>query len=76
MPTYTFRSRSSGLETTERMTIAEMEARLASDPDTYVVIAPVGYADSWRIGVSRSSEGFRDVLRTIKKNNPGSTIDV
>jgi hypothetical protein len=74
VPTYTFRRKSTGDEWTETMKIAEMEEMLAADPDVQYVPGGFAYCDSWLVGVTKPSDGFRDVLKDIKRRNPGSTI--
>jgi len=33
-------------------------------------------ADPMRMGITKPDDGFKDLLKTIKKGNPGSTIKV
>lgn len=76
MPTYNVRDKTTGKVTLREMRISEMEQMLRDDPNLDVVPAAVPYGDAWRMGVTKPSQGFRDVLRDIKRRNPKSTIDV
>lgn len=69
MPTYTFRNPETGEEFTEAMTISEMESM---EREGFVVVPGAPYiGDSVRQGMKKPSEGFRDILRTIKKKHKG-----
>lgn len=69
MPTYTFRNPETGEEVTEMMTIAEMEEKEASG---WQVLPGAPYlGDIARQGLKKPSDGFRDILRTIKKKHKG-----
>ncbi len=59
------------------MTISEMVQMLKDDPNLDVLPGGIGKVEP-RLGSKymKPSEGFKDVLRTIKKNNPGSNVDV
>jgi hypothetical protein len=68
MPTYTFRDKD-GNETTEVMTIAEMEEKEAAG---FVVVPAAPFiGDMVRQGLKKPSDGFRDILRNIKKKHKG-----
>lgn len=41
-----------------------------------VVTSGVGFADPFRLGRVKASDSFRDTLRDIKSEHPGSTINV
>lgn len=69
MPTYTFRNNETGEEVTETMSIAEMEVK-ETQGWTVAPAAPF-IGDAIRQGMKKPSEGFRDVLRTIKKKHKG-----
>lgn len=77
MPNYTVRNKTTGKTTIQTMTISEMVQMLKDDPNLDVVPGAVGKGEP-RLGSknNRPSEGFKDVLRDIKRRNPGSTIDV
>lgn len=73
MPNYTFRNKATGEEYTEFLTMAAREEFLAANPNfEQVPVNPAGLVG----GVSfKPDDGFRDILREIKKVNPGSTIN-
>lgn len=77
MPTYNIRNKSTGKTKVVKMSISEMTQMLADNPDLDVVPGLVGKVEP-RLGSTymKPSEGFKDVLRDIKRRNPGSTIDV
>ena len=74
-PTYTFRNNETGEEVTEVLSISEMEVK--EGEGWSVVPAAPFIGDVYRQGLKKPSEGFRDILRTIKKRHKGgSRIDV
>ena len=74
MPTYTFKNLETGEVWEEFLSISEREEKLKDPNIQQQVGAP---AISYRgAGTHRKpDEGFRDVLRTIKKGTPRSTIN-
>lgn len=73
MPTYTFINRKTQNEITEMMTISEMEAFLDVYQDWDVKPAAPYIGDVVRQGLKKPSEGFRDILRTVKKRHKGGS---
>src|SRR5207248_197891 len=69
MPTYTFRNNETLEEVTEVCSISEMETK-ESEGWTVLPAAPF-IGDAIRQGMKKPSEGFRDVLRTIKRKHKG-----
>ena len=41
-----------------------------------VILSAPPLSDPWRSGRKKPPDGFNEVLRTIKKSNPGSTINI
>lgn len=76
MPFYNVKNRTTGKTTVMEMRISEMEQMLADDPNLDVVPGPIRTMEA-RLGskMMKPSEGFKDVLRDIKRRNPGTTID-
>jgi hypothetical protein len=74
VPTYQFRNKRTDYVHEEFMSVVEMERYLASDEDLEVVLQPVVAVDSMRMGRQKAPDGFRELLRSIKKGNKGSTI--
>ncbi len=77
MPTYLFRYKDTQ-ETFEKvMRISELDDYKSKHPELEQLINGVpGLSDPVRLGLVKPSDGFRDVLKTIKKNNPGNNINV
>jgi hypothetical protein len=76
MPTYRFKNTKTGEVYEEFMKISERDSFLEENPDIeQLVYGAPGLADAARIGRMKPSDGFRDVLREIKKKNKGSTIN-
>jgi len=77
MPTYIFRNVHTQDTQEKVMRISELDEFKKQNPDLELVItgAP-GLSDPVRLGLVKPSDGFRDVLKKIKKNNPGNKIDV
>ena len=70
MPTYRIKNKKTGVEYTTFMTIAELDALLKEDSNLDVIPGtPLIHT-----GFRKTPAGFRDVLKQIKKNHPGSTI--
>lgn len=76
MPTYTFFDTTSREEWTEIMSIAEMEDFLAKNSHVqWVPKSGLPTLDSVRLGIRKPEEGFRDILRQVKKKNPRSNVN-
>lgn len=72
MPNYSFRNVIDGSEFSLDMTMSEREKYLEKNKDTIIQIitkAP-GFGDSVSLGYKKPDQGFRDVLREIKKAHP------
>lgn len=70
MPTYLFLNTETGEETSEFMSITEMEGYLASNPHIQPLMngAP-SIGDSIRLGIRKPDNAFRDRLKEIKKHH-------
>lgn len=76
MPTYTFYNKNTGEEKTELMSISECEEFLKANPDWEQQPAAPLIVSGVALGKRmKPDEGFRDLLKTIKKNNRGSNIN-
>jgi len=76
MPNYTFRNVETDEQWTEEMSIDEMEKLL--DENRHIRWVPVSglpTLDSVRLGIRKTDGGFNDLLKTIKKGSPRSTIN-
>lgn len=77
MPTYLFRNKETQ-ETFEKvMRIRDLDDFKKEHPELEQLVngAP-GLSDPVRLGLLKPSDGFRDVLKNIKNNNPGNNIDI
>ncbi len=76
MPFYNVLNKKTKKTVVQEMTISEMVAMLKAD-DNLDVVPSATPAMEARLGASmmKPSEGFKDVLRDIKRRNPGTTID-
>ena len=74
MPNYTIRKKKTGeIIGQQTMTMAELEKFERKNPSLEAAIgAPLIHSG---MGMSKPHDGFRDRLRDIKKNHPGSTIN-
>jgi hypothetical protein len=67
MPIYTFYNKKTQETWEELMTISEMESTLEENQDWDVIPGAPLIASVERVGQKKPSEGFRDVLRHIKR---------
>tara|TARA_Y100000114_G_scaffold96848_1_gene90134 strand:+ start:988 stop:1236 length:249 start_codon:yes stop_codon:yes gene_type:complete len=75
MPTYEFRNKETGEITEERMSFTVLDKYKEDNPhlEQYHSTYPGLVADAHVR--DKRPDGFKDVLKSIKKANPGSTID-
>lgn len=75
MPTYVFTDEA-GNEREEFLWISEVNSFLEANPN--LKLAPPGTSaqvDPWRMGRRKVDEGFREILRGIKRKYRGSTVE-
>ena len=78
MATYTFRDENTGEVTEHIMPISEHDAFTKANPHLKQVPMPVATISRYhgQSGTNlKPAEGFREVLRGIKANHKGSTVD-
>lgn len=75
MPIYQYKNEETGEVTDHYMSISSMEEFEKENPHMKKVIHAPAIGDSVRMGVRKTDEGFNDLLKSIKKNKPGSTIE-
>lgn len=75
MPTYNFENIETGEVVTDMMTIAQMEQHLKDNPNLRLMIGFPKIISGVESKRNKPSEGFRDLLNNIKKNNRGSTMN-
>lgn len=77
MPTYTFRVRETGEIVEHVLKMVEKDKFCEDHPELESIINYTNpLCDPVRIGVRRIDGGMRDVLKGIKRANPGSKINV
>lgn len=73
---YTFKNKDTGEVFDTLMSLAEREDFLKANPNVEQLIVKANPTiDPARLGRMKPADGFREVLRKIKKAHPGSTID-
>ena len=76
MPTYVFQNKKTKRRTDEVFcTISEMEQRLKDNPNEELAPSAPAIVSGVRSRRTKAPDSFRDILRSVKKRNPGSTID-
>lgn len=78
MPTYIFIDKKTKKEEELFMTMSEMDEYRKSNPSKMLGVsspAIVSGVASSRAGYGKPDSSFRDILKTIKKNNRGSKIN-
>lgn len=72
MPTYSFRNKKSGKCFDKVMKISELDDYLSANPKlVQEITAAPAIGDAARLGIKRPDEGFKDLLRNIKKRSGG-----
>lgn len=69
MPSYTFINKDTGEETTEFMSISDLDDFLKSNKHLEQVIGAPAIGDSVRLGLKKPDNAFRDHLKEIKKKH-------
>jgi hypothetical protein len=75
MPIYQYKNEETGEVTDHFMSISTMEQFELDNPHMKKIIHAPALGDAMRLGVRKTDEGFNDLLKSIKKNKPGSTIE-
>lgn len=75
MPKYIFENIQTGETYEDFMTISSMETLLAENPHIRQVPGAPQIVSGVSAGNNKPDSGFRDLLKTIKKNNPKSNIN-
>jgi len=72
MPNYSFRNIVDGTIFNLFMSISEKEKYLEDNKDTItqIITKAPGFGDTVSLGMKKPDQGFRDVLREIKKAHP------
>lgn len=76
MPTYTFRNKETGEYFDQFMGISAREEFLKENPNLETVITQApAFGDSVRLGVTKSDQGFKEVLQRIHEKTAGSQLN-
>jgi len=75
MPTYTFRDTTTNIDEDVFIKYSEVESYLTNNPTKIKIATSPSIISGVQSGSNKPDEGFRDILRTIKKNNRRSTIN-
>jgi hypothetical protein len=76
MPIYTFKNKETGETEEHWMSISELDKFEKKNKHLELVISAAGIGDPWKVGShTKPNDGFREVLRSIKKRFKGSTIN-
>ena len=75
MPKYVFENTKTGEVYEDFMTISSMETLLAENPHIKVIPGAPMIVSGVASGRNKPDREFRDLLKTIKKNNPRSNVN-
>lgn len=76
MPNYTFRNKRSKKEFTRFMSVSDREEYLKDNPNMeQILTSAIATVDAHRLGRKKPDDSFREILKEIKKKNPGSNIN-
>lgn len=75
MPLYDFIDEKTQQEEQHLLRIAELELFLENNPHLKQKLSAPGYADSVRLGITKTPESFNHLVKNIKKRYHGSTIE-
>jgi hypothetical protein len=75
MPIYQYKNEETGEVSDKFMSISDMEQFEIDNPHMKKMIQPVAFGDSARLGIRKTDDNFNDLMKTIKKGNPGSDIN-
>ena len=75
MPTYTFRDTITTVDEDIFIKYSEVESYLTNNPTKIKIVTSPSIISGVESGRNKPDENFRDILRTIKKNNRRSTIN-
>jgi predicted nucleic acid-binding Zn ribbon protein len=75
MPIYQYKNEETGEVSDKFMSIADMLQFEIDNPHMKKIIQAVAFGDSARMGIRKTDNDFNDLLKTIKKGSPGSTVE-
>lgn len=74
MPRYVFNDTRDNTEVVEYLSYKEVDQFLAENPHLKMQFSAPSFGDSVRLGITKTPDGFQELLKNAKKKNPGSTI--
>jgi len=74
MPTYTFINTETNESEDKLMSIAERDEYLKNNPHIQQSLATPNFGDPVRLGITRTPDGFNEILKNTKKRNLHSNI--
>lgn len=74
MPTYTFINTETNESENMFMSIAERDEYLKSNPHIKQALSTPSFGDPVRLGITKTPDGFNELLKNTKKRNLHSTI--
>lgn len=75
MPSYTFINRKTGERLDTICSVAEREQFLINNPDFHQPPVCPAIGDSIRLGVTKTSDGFQELLKNAKRYHKDNTIN-
>jgi hypothetical protein len=75
MPTYTFTNTETNETFDKFLSLAEREEFLKNNPHMKQNLTTPAIGDPMRLGVTKTADGFNDLLKNAKKENLHSTIE-
>ncbi len=76
MPTYTFQHIETEEQKTMFLSLAEREKFIKENTDYFQVLSTPSFGDSIRLGIRKHDNTFNDMLKRMKNNHLGSTIEI
>jgi hypothetical protein len=74
MPRYVFNDTRDNTEVVEYLSIKEVDQFLLDHPHLKMQFSAPSFGDPVRMGITKTPDGFQDLLKNAKKKNPGSNI--
>jgi hypothetical protein len=71
MPTYTFLNTKTKKEFDITMSISERDKYVSENPHLQQVLKTMNVVDPTRLGIQKPDNGFRDLLKDMKKKHSG-----
>lgn len=75
MPSYTFTNKETGEQVSKFCSISERDAFLAENPEFSQDLCLPSVGDPMRLGVTKTSDGFQEILKNAKRYHKGNTIN-